>query len=148
MIPTTRQRIHDWADAIGDKYPPRDYTDVYFEDMTNVERLVFGVNWFTLEVENGGLSQYLFNSTGSIANDTCRQLRAANLTQLADLLAQALTVFPDGISPKDDEARQAIMRALPDEKEQFLSECDQQVLPIIRESLKRVVEYVGQEFQP
>ena len=57
---------------------------------------------FQGEVENGGITQYLSNSSGNMTSETIDALKRIDEVY-ADLLIKAAHCFPEGIVPKKQE---------------------------------------------
>jgi hypothetical protein len=78
----------------------------YSKRLTEGERIVILVNGFIWEVTNGGLSQFLGNSTGDYAEETLQAMRAIRATAAANALEDVRTViFVGSAIPADRENR-------------------------------------------
>jgi hypothetical protein len=77
------------------------------------ERVVYLVWCFAGEVNNGGLAQFFFNSSGEYATETVDALRQVGCSVSARLLERAIALFPNGV-PKDIEERNAAMGSTPE----------------------------------
>jgi hypothetical protein len=72
-----------------------------FASLTNCERTVWTVWWLEAGVNNGGFDQYFFNSAGDLAGGAAEALRNINAARCAEIVAQAIAVFPaPGPSPE------------------------------------------------
>ena len=70
--------------------------------------------WSALgEIGNGGLEQYLFNSSGDWAGDTPGAFLDMGMPELAAILREAFAVFPAGKPSPDPAARRTQLDALP-----------------------------------
>ena len=76
------------------------------------------------EVDNGGVSQVLSNNSGDMSAETVEALKKID-DNAAEILVKALSCFPDGIVPKDREARNNLLDHLDEEKQKCLDELDQ-----------------------
>ncbi len=78
----------------------------YSKRLSEGERIVIHVNSFIWEVTNGGLSQFLSNSSGDYAEDTRLAMRTIGATAAVDALDDVRTVIFGGSPiPTDREAR-------------------------------------------
>ena len=63
---------------------------------------IANISELEMEVNNGGFSQYFFNSSGQNCFETLRLLKSTGKTKTADLLEQAiLLINPDKLSEPD-----------------------------------------------
>src|SRR5687767_8332242 len=94
-----------------------------FESLTLSERASFGLTWLYMETNNGGLHQFFFNDAGKLAPDALRGLEMVGAPATASILGRAMTVFPDGVVPPDQEQRREYLcDSLTPEQEQLLSD--------------------------
>lgn len=71
-------------------------------------------HWCQSEINNGGFDQLFYNPTGVLAPEAEAGFRAIGLPAVADLVGTAIARFgPD--YPRDQDARVAAMRALPND---------------------------------
>ncbi len=94
--------------------------------LTPEEKIVYIVNSFQSEVNNGGFDQFLFNSSGAFVGDLLSSLTTIGANRTAEIYKKALANFPHEL-PADDEQRDALLDELitEDISEVFAS-CDQQ----------------------
>ncbi|MEM8576185.1 MAG: DUF4375 domain-containing protein [Pseudomonadota bacterium] len=72
--------------------------EVWLASIENIpEKAVnlFAVHWLHLEVHNGGFWQYFFNSTGTSAPEAERGFRAIGMSNVGDIVAQAIAKVGD-----------------------------------------------------
>jgi hypothetical protein len=67
------------------------------------------------EVNSGGFESFFYNSYGTYANETTSTLRVVGANQFAELLQQAINVFPNGHVPKDINERKNLMDSFVDD---------------------------------
>ena len=60
------------------------------------ERVVHLVSWANFEIENGGLSQFLWNSSGEHATETVEALEQVGAHQAAATLVEAIALLGPG----------------------------------------------------
>ena len=78
----------------------------YSKRLTAGERIVILVNSFIWEVTNGGLSQFLCNPDGDLAEDTLQAMRTIKATAAADALEDVRRVIFGGLPiPSDPKTR-------------------------------------------
>jgi hypothetical protein len=81
--------------------------------LSRLQRDALCVLNFQAELNNGGMHQYLLNSSGDFASETPDVFRRIGAAEAARILEEANSLFgPDG-PPSDCEARMAALRALP-----------------------------------
>ena len=68
---------------------------------------------FQAELNNGGMHQYLLNSSGDFATETHDVLRRIGATDAARILEEANAFFGSGGPPTDRQARMAALLGLP-----------------------------------
>ncbi len=84
-----------------------DLGDRGVDRLAREERHVFAVTVLFMEVTNGGLDQFFFNSTGDLALDARDGLAEIGPAPLADVYNCALAAFPHGTPSRDRATRQA-----------------------------------------
>ena len=94
------------------------------EKLNPHERVILVVRLVEDEVNNGGFSQFIYNSSGSFAGDVVASMTAIGAVKTAEICQRALSAFGTEI-PVDREVRQALL----DQKEEegigeILDECD------------------------
>ena len=78
----------------------------YSKRLSEGERIVILVYGFICEVANGGLSQFLSNSTGDYAEETRQVMRTIGATAAADALDDVRAViFGGSLIPADRSSR-------------------------------------------
>jgi hypothetical protein len=94
------------------------------EKLSHAERVFYVVYQLEGEVNNGGFSQYLFNSSGNFANEIVEALREIGANKTADICDKALSAL-GGKIPEDWELRQEKLESMiTDEVDTILSKCD------------------------
>jgi len=83
-------------------------------DQLSVPERVFGAIWeFEAQVNNGGFSQYFYNSSGELAPYAPFALREIGATSTAALASEALEYVGGDVPLADDKARRERIGALP-----------------------------------
>jgi len=82
--------------------------------LTPGQRGLLAVDWLSKEVYNGGIDQFLTNTTGVLAHEALEGFRMMGRERYAKILAPVFQLFPGGRVPKDHEERRAAVRALPE----------------------------------
>lgn len=68
------------------------------EKLTIAERVVTLLSAANFEIENGGMSQYIYNSAGQHATQALWALKEVGAMRAATALQSALALFPAGIA--------------------------------------------------
>ena len=71
------------------------------------------------EVNNGGLDQFFYNSSGDDTAETIQALEAIGAAAMADILRRAAAKFPGKMPPKDRYKRQEVLLQISPEGEAF-----------------------------
>jgi hypothetical protein len=77
--------------------------------LTPGQRSVWAVEQLQLEMGNGGIEQYFYNSAGDTAPEALLGLRAIDAPKFARPLEQAIALFPGGKVPRDRDARERLL---------------------------------------
>jgi hypothetical protein len=92
-----------------------------FESLTLSQKASLGLTWLYLEANSGGLNQFFFNDAGQLTLDALRGLEMVGAPSTASILRRAMSIFPDGIVPIDQNLRQEFMcDSITEEQEIFL----------------------------
>ena len=88
------------------------------------EQIFIICNHLEGEVNNGGFSQYLYNSSGNNANRVAQCMEAIGAVKTAEICRTAMAAFPRPL-PEDWEERQEFLdEFLTEDVEEILEECD------------------------
>jgi hypothetical protein len=79
---------------------------------------------FEMEINNGGFSQYFFNTTGKYAHQTVNSLKAVGAEKTADILQKAIDKFPKKTVPEDDDKRADLLENLEDKNDEIWDKFD------------------------
>lgn len=110
LVDRLRLRVGDWS--------PESVTE-FFRTATVGERAIFACFEYQAQVNNGGHSQFFWNSTGDFWPEVRSGLESLNASNHLKILDRALSVF-DGARPSTDRAiREQQVRALDDNAEAF-----------------------------
>jgi hypothetical protein len=93
--------------------------------LTDAQKQFFYNESLERQVNNGGFSQYFFNSSGNFAHQTVQSLRKINACATADILQMAIHQFPNRRAPENREERQAMMVDIQAQAERVWDELDQ-----------------------
>ena len=85
---------------------------------------------YTVEVGNGGHSQFFSNRGGAIAFLVISALREVALSSLARILERAVTVFPGGIVPAEPDDVGEVLDALSPDQESRLDGLDREAFDL------------------
>jgi len=96
-------------------YP--EYTDENFHLLDGVTKnFVLYVN-MDGQIGNGGIVQFIDNSTGTFFDETIQMSKEINCFQLTEILTKVKELFPSKIIPKDWQERRDLWDKLCDENE-------------------------------
>ena len=76
-----------------------------FNAPTEREVGLFGIYWFILETNDGGIHQFFLNDSGRLAPPALRRLEKIGAAKTVSILQRAVELFPDGNVPVDVNAR-------------------------------------------
>ncbi len=99
----------------------------YGEDMSvlsEAERIFYITQALEMEVNNGGFSQFFYNSSGDFSNELVSAFTAIGANAIAAICQKAIAAFGRDI-PVDRDERQDMLDELEnDEIDEILEECD------------------------
>ncbi len=114
---------HDFSVAVSGYLCRKSNNGDNIGALSEAERTVFVVISLENEVNNGGFSQFFYNSSGDFANEAADRLRAIGAEKMAAICEKA--VGAAGVRlPEDRNKREDILDELPEEFEDILDECD------------------------
>jgi hypothetical protein len=82
------------------------------DKLTESQKIFFYNHNFEREINNGGLNQFFFNSSGDFTHETINSLEKIGANKTAGLLKKAIEPFPSSIVPKDRAERQKIIEEI------------------------------------
>ncbi|AXB56926.1 DMP19 family protein [Flavobacterium fluviale] len=85
------------------------------ENLSNAQKFFYYNQNLEREINNGGFSQYFFNSTGDYAHETVDSLIAINANHTAKILKKAIAQFPENKVPKNSNLREEIIEKIEEE---------------------------------
>jgi hypothetical protein len=83
--------------------------------LTQCEKNIVFIEELEREVNNGGFSQYFYNSSGDYAMETITALKTVKSKIFLELLNNAVKKFPDGTVPKDRDERDELLETMEDD---------------------------------
>lgn len=87
-------------------------TPIYYskpDKLSDEEKTIVYIEALEREINNGGFSQFFFNSSGDDTEETVRALRNVGSKKFLGLLISAIEQFPNAYVPKDPVERQHIL---------------------------------------
>ena len=109
--------VIDTFSAIDEKC---EYGDA-MEKLNEHERLFYITQTLEQEVNNGGFSQYFYNSSGNFANEVVDAFTRIGAHKTAEICKKAVAVF-NGQVPVDRDERENLLESL--DCEDIFDECD------------------------
>ncbi len=83
----------------------------HIEKLNEHERIIYITQTLEQEINNGGFSQYFFNSSGDLSNELVDAFTKIGALKTAEICKKALTVFGGNV-PADWEERQELLEEL------------------------------------
>lgn len=123
------------------------YEAVGFAGLQPAERIVHCVDGLERDVNNGGFSQFFFNSPGDYSQETLAALQQIGAEHTARLVQRAMSVFPDGRPSPDRSQRQDQLDALGEEQAAVFDDVDGQFYEY-RDDLTSLVRAYVRAHQP
>ena len=99
----------------------RRWSELGFDGLLPFEKNHVGVFWLVAEVMNGGIEQFLYNSSGDLANYTREGLKAIGAVTTLALFEEALAMIPCGYC-EDGEERWRRLQQLTDDAFRVVSD--------------------------
>ncbi|OQA19787.1 MAG: hypothetical protein BWY63_01649 [Chloroflexi bacterium ADurb.Bin360] len=84
------------------------------EKLSEEERNIVYIEELEREVNNGGFSQFFFNSSGDYTEELIQALKKIGSTKFLQLVESAVAEFPNSHVPKDRSERQEILDSIED----------------------------------
>lgn len=98
------------------KYYP-DYDDECFDNLDSVARTFVLIVNLDGQVQNGGLIQFIDNSTGGYFHETIEAAKNIKNEKLVNILNKIIAQYPDHQIPKDWDERRALWDSMCEENE-------------------------------
>ena len=99
----------------------------YGEDMSalsEAERIFYITQTLEMEVNNGGFSQFFYNSSGNFSNELVGAFTAIGANATAAICQEAISAFGRDIPVDRDEREEMLDELESDEFDEILEECD------------------------
>ena len=99
----------------------------YGEDMSalsEAERIFYITQTLEMEVNNGGFSQFFYNSSGNFSNELVGAFTAIGANATAAICQKAISAFGRDIPVDRDEREEMLDELESDEFNEILEECD------------------------
>ncbi|MEW6620622.1 MAG: DUF4375 domain-containing protein [bacterium] len=112
------------------------------------QRAIYTTTLFMREVDNGGLQQFFWNSSGIYSEEVLKGFRLLGMTLHAEILSQAFKFFPDGKVPLDRNIRQKFLDIPEDQLEAYFEPLNEQLYgeEQLYPFFKRYIELHPEEF--
>ena len=92
--------------------------------LSDGEKVVLFIENLEREVNNGGFSQFFWNSSGDYAQETLAALKSIGANKTAEIVSKAFSVWPNGNIPSDRVARQNTLETIEDKSVETWNICD------------------------
>ena len=114
------------------------------DNLTEEQKNFFFNQNLEREVNNGGFNQYFYNSSGDFAHETINSLKIIGADKTANILQQAIDLFPDKTVPQNRTKRQEILEKIEETVSEIFEELDQKFF-IYEDDLNTLnIEFVRQ----
>ena len=97
-----------FVEPIWDTVSIYDGAEVFLRQFSKAEekqRVLFATHWAQSEIRNGGLAQFLDNSTGVLAPEAVDGFRVIGMKKCASILSDAMKTFGD-VHPRERSVRE------------------------------------------
>jgi hypothetical protein len=92
--------------------------------LTEPEKIFLFVDNLETEVNNGGLNQFFYNSSGNYSHETVEALKAIAAFEMAKIVDEAISLWPEKKVPKDKADRRNLLERISDKIDPKLEELD------------------------
>jgi hypothetical protein len=100
------------------------------------------VDLLEMEINNGGFSQFFYNSSGDYSHETVEALKSIGALNAAQMLETAISYWPEKKVPKDIQKRRDIIDQIADAINPKLEKLDDQYLVYPDNINELMIEYV------
>ena len=97
-----------------------------FDLLSNAEQVFYICNEVAMEVNNGGFSQYLYNSSGDHAHRAVESMNTIGAKKIAKICEKAFAAFGEPIPQNAEERESFLDETFTDEITGKLEKCDDQ----------------------
>ena len=133
-----------FASALEIVFDVNDAVTEHIDRLSPEAKLVYLVWCLDGEIHNGGFDQFFYNSLGDHWEELLSHLDTIGAVTSSNLLAQAVSIFPESAPAKNREQRFKQLRRLDDaEVEALLSDLDEQFWKYEDDLAHRVSEFVN-----
>ena len=94
------------------------------EKLSESEKVFYFVFQLEGEVNNGGFSQFFYNSSGDFANETANALHEIGAYKMEEIYKTAIAALGGAVPKNPDEWEIVLEAAITNEVDEFLSNCD------------------------
>ena len=115
---------NDFVVAMTDHlYNKTQYGEV-MSALSEAERIFYITQTLEMEVNNGGFSQFFYNSSGNFSNELVGAFTAIGANATAAICQKAISAFGRDIPVDRDEREEMLDELESDEFDEILEECD------------------------
>ena len=93
-------------------------------ELSEPQKVLYFVENFEVEINNGGFNQFYWNSVGNYTAETYESLKLIKAFKIADIMNVANSVWPNSLIPKDRTERQIIHEKIEEAAESTWEKCD------------------------
>lgn len=125
-------------------------SDVFYsnpDDLTFEERNFIYIENLEREVNNGGFSQFFYNSAGDNTKETVKALELIGSKIFLSMLERAIKEFPNSEVPKERCTRQDILERIEEKATQAWDEIDQEFYNYEEDIYGMLIKYIENNIQ-
>lgn len=112
------------------------------EKLNESQKTVLFVENLEREINNGGFNQFFFNSSGNFTHETIIALKTIKAFKTSDIVAKAISVWPNQNVPKNRAKRQYILEEIEGQANPVWNECDEEFYKYPDNIVTLLLDYV------
>ena len=93
------------------------------QNLSNEEKTVYLCQTFESEINNGGFSQFFYNSSGDYTAETIKALKEIGALKTVAIFQKAISIFPHSIVPQDRDERSDLLDTILNDEVNKVLEC-------------------------
>lgn len=107
--------IEDSEDKVQELYKylsKKSHYGIQLDKLNEYEKKIYLVMEYEVEMNDGGFEQFFYSDISNYVHEVCAALLEIGAYQNAELLQQAIEVFPNGVVPLEQNEREKLLRLL------------------------------------
>lgn len=115
---------NDFVLAFVDRVLEKSEYGSHMDKLSDCERVFYITQTCEMEVNNGGFSQFFYNSSGDFSNELVQSFQDIGAVKTAEICQKALGAFERELPVDRMEREELLDELMSDEVERILDECD------------------------